>query len=99
MVLGSTWRKMTRRSLAPWARAASTNSMDLTLSTEPRLRRAYVAQPRMPMAMKTFTKPGPSTVMMSSTNRMYGKAKKMSAVRMMTESTAAAVVARRSAPG
>ena len=40
------------------------------------------------MAMKTFWKPGPSTVMMSSTKRMYGKAKKMSAVRMMTESTA-----------
>ena len=39
------------------------------------------------MAMNTLTKPGPSTVMRSSTKRMYGKAKKTSAVRMMTEST------------
>ncbi len=39
------------------------------------------------MAKNTFQRPGPSTVMMSSTKRMYGKAKKTSAVRMITEST------------
>ncbi len=70
MLLGSTWRKMMRRSLAPWARAASTNSIDFTLRIWPRTMRANVAQPRMPMAMNTFWKPGPSTLMMSSTNRM-----------------------------
>ena len=38
--------------------------------------------------MKTLPNPGGSTVKRSSTKRMNGKAKKTSAVRMITESTA-----------
>ena len=59
-----------RRSLAPCARAASMYSCAFTLSTEPRLMRAYDAQLSSPMAMNTLTKPGPSTVSSSSTKRM-----------------------------
>ena len=42
-----------------------------------------LGHPSMPMAMKTFWKPFPSTAIRAIANNMYGKAKKTSAVRMM----------------
>ena len=43
--LGTRWRVMMRRSVAPSARAASTNSFSFRLSTVPRTIRAVLIQP------------------------------------------------------
>ena len=45
--------------------------------------RAIDGQPRMPMAMKTFWRLRPMTAMSAMTKSVYGKARNMSARRMM----------------
>ena len=75
-----------RHRLAPSERAASTYSDSRTERIEPRSSRAMVAQPKIASARITGVMPCPTTVMMTIAPTRIGNAKKMSQIRMISES-------------
>ena len=74
------WRK------AAWARDASTNSFSRSDSTWLRTRRDMPAHPTTERAMKILSRPRPSANMTAIAKSRSGKAKRTSAVRMISRS-------------
>ena len=83
MEFGIMCRESMRVVEAPIARAASTYSFFLMPRMELRKTRAMLGHPMTPIAMNTFWKPLPKTAINVTAKRIYGKAKKTSAVRII----------------
>ena len=74
---------MMRKSLAPMARAASTNSISLTESTEARSKRANRGTEEMPTAIIRLNRPGPSAAAIAMASSVEGTASCTSIRRMI----------------
>src|SRR5450830_616175 len=72
--------------LAPSALAASIYSFSFIDNMELLNNRATDDHPKIPIAIKTFNTPGPKTVMITIAPKIYGKAKKISAILIITAS-------------
>jgi hypothetical protein len=72
-IFGRMCRVKMRKSEAPSARAASTNSFSLTASTCARTRRAYPTHPPIESASTRFRIPGPRKATKAIASRMPGK--------------------------
>ena len=72
-ILGRMWREKMRKSDAPSARAASTNSRSLTASTCARTSRAYPTHPPIESARIRLIMPGPRNATKAIASRMPGK--------------------------
>jgi hypothetical protein len=75
MQLGRMWRNMMRRSLAPYTRAASTYKSFLTVSTCPRISRAYQGHQAAVTAIMALVKLGPSAAAIASASTRTGNAR------------------------
>src|SRR5215475_7852494 len=73
-------------SRSPSARAAVTNSISLSVSTEPRTTRANCGTRKMALATMTLARPVPRAAMMASARKIPGKAIMMSTSRMISMS-------------
>ena len=78
---------MIRTCPAPMVLAASTNSRSRTESTWPRVSRAKIGMPTMPIAIIALRSPGPSVAVIASASTSVGNASSASMNRMMTLST------------
>ncbi len=85
-ILGKMCRSNMRPEEAPMLLDACTKSNSRSLSVKARANLAYVTHPSITKAMITFFKLGPRTAMIAIASRMPGKAKRISAGRMINSS-------------